>query len=317
MSADRVRWFARVRARVAEDYAKRKREWPTILHRTRRGNKSAERHPMTPQIPIERFEVFASGLDHPECVAFDREGMLWAGGEAGQVYCIDRAGAVETIATLGGFTGGLAFSPDNELFVCNPSLGIVRVRRDGKYDVYAADASHHKFITPNFPVFDREGNLYVTDSGDWKGRNGYLLRYDWTGNGVPVAGPFGYASGLALSADGSRLFMVESDENRVLVLDTVEFRPKVYAENVGRLPDGLALDEGGNLYVACYASDEIHRIAPTGERTLFAHDPFAILLSRPTNIAFDGEWMYVANLGRTTITRAKLGVRGQPLVNRI
>src|SRR5215207_1806502 len=84
---------------------------------------------MDPEIPIDRFEVFANGLDHPECVAFDREGCLWAGGEAGQIYCIDRHGKVETIATLGGFTGGLAFSPKNELYACNPSLGIVRVRR--------------------------------------------------------------------------------------------------------------------------------------------------------------------------------------------
>ena len=28
---------------------------------------------------------FASGLDHPEGLAFDREGNLWAGGEAGQL----------------------------------------------------------------------------------------------------------------------------------------------------------------------------------------------------------------------------------------
>jgi gluconolactonase len=271
---------------------------------------------MDPEIPIERFEIFANGLDHPECVAFDREGCLWAGGEAGQIYCIDRHGHVETIATLGGFTGGLAFSPKNELYVCNPSLGIVRVRRDGKHEVFASDASHHPFIAPNFPAFDKHGNLYVTDSGNWKKRNGYLLRFDWTGNGVPIAGPFGYANGLALSADGSRLFMVESDTNRVLVLDTQHFEAKVYAENVGRLPDGLALDEAGNLYASCYASDDIHRISPGAQKTLFAHDPFAILLSRPTNMAFDGEWMYVANLGRTTITRAKVGVRGHMLVNR-
>jgi hypothetical protein len=33
-------------------------------------------------------------------------------------------------------------------------------------------------------------------------------------------------------------------------------------------------------------------------------------------MAFDEDWMYVANLGRTTVTRAKVGVRGQKLVNR-
>jgi gluconolactonase len=271
---------------------------------------------MTPEIPIERFEVFATGLDHPECVAFDREGCLWAGGEAGQVYCIDRHGKVETIATLGGFTGGLAFSPTHELFVCNPSLGVVRVRRDGKHEVFAIDASQQKLVAPNFAAFDRRGHMYVTDSGNWKKQNGYLMRFDWTGAGIPVAGPFGYANGLALSADESRIFMVESDTNRVLVLDTLHFEVKVYAEDVGRLPDGLALDEAGNLYVSCYASDDIYRISPSGVKTLFAYDPFAILLSRPTNMAFDGDWMYVANLGRTTVTRAKVGTRGHPLVNR-
>jgi gluconolactonase len=272
---------------------------------------------MAPEIPIEQFEIFASGLDHPECVAFDRDGFLWAGGEAGQVYRIDRAGKAQTIATLGGFTGGIALSPaDDEPFVCNPSLGVVHVKRDGTHRVFATQARHHKLVAPNFAVFDRAGNLYVTDSGNWRKHNGYLLRFDPAGNGVVVAGPFGYANGLALGADERRLYMVESDTNRVFAFDTATFKPTVFAEDVGRLPDGLALDESGNLYVSCYASDDIHRISPAGTKTLFAYDPFAILLSRPTNMAFDGEWMYVANLGRTTVTRVKLEVLGQPLVNR-
>jgi len=33
-------------------------------------------------------------------------------------------------------------------------------------------------------------------------------------------------------------------------------------------------------------------------------------------MAFDGNWMYVANLGRTTVSRVKLDVTGQQLVNR-
>ena len=92
------------------------------------------------------------------------------------------------------------------------------------------------------------------------------------------------------------------------------------------MPDGLALDEAGNLYASCYASDEIWRISPGGRakgegsarKQLFSWDRWAILLSRPTNMAFDpldAEMMYVANLGRTTITRARVGVRGQGLAN--
>src|SRR5215831_13280655 len=85
---------------------------------------------LTPEIAIERFEIFANGLDHPECLAFDREGILWAGGEAGQIYSVSPEGSVETVAALGGFSGGLAWAPDDSaLFVCNPAHGVVRVER--------------------------------------------------------------------------------------------------------------------------------------------------------------------------------------------
>jgi gluconolactonase len=277
-----------------------------------------------PEIPIERFEVFASGLDHPECLAFDRDGLLWAGGEAGQIYRIDASGEVRTVATLGGFTGGIAFSPiDHALYVCNPSLGLVRVEDDGRHDVFATGAGGHTMICPNYPAFDRRGRLYVSDSGNWKERNGYILRFEPDGRGRVVGGPFGYANGLAISAEGRHLFLAESDTDRVYRFDLTGDgelgRVEVYAEPVGRLPDGLALDEAGNLYVACYASDEVWRVAPSGRATLLGWDHHAIRLGRPTNLAWGGEdrdVLYVANLGRDTITRAHLpGVRGQKLAN--
>jgi gluconolactonase len=275
-----------------------------------------------PALPIDRFEVFATGLDHSECVAFDRAGTCWAGGEAGQIYQIDPRGAVTQLTTLGSFNGGLAFSPDDELFVCNPAKGIVHVKRNGEQLVFASHAQDHKLLTPNFAVFDTSGNCYVTDSGQWKKHNGFLLRFDSRGRGEIVAGPFGYANGLALSGDGRRLFMAETDTNRIyrfdIAADGSVGEAKVLAENVGRMLDGLSLDAKGHLYACNYASDEIWRISPTGEKALLAHDPDGILLGAPTNIAFGGEafeHLYVANLGRYTIVKVHLGVKGQPLAN--
>ncbi len=271
---------------------------------------------MTPELPIDRFEIFATGLDHPECLAFDRDGWLWAGGEAGQVYRIAPGGTLSTVAEMGGFCGGLALSPDDaELFVCNPKHGVVRVQRDGAWSIFAAMAGAHRMVCPNYGVFDARGNYWVTDSGNWKKRNGYLLRFGLDGAGEIVAGPFGYANGLALSSDDHTLYMVESDTDRVFRIDTASGAASVYAEDVGRMPDGLALDAEGHLFASCYASDEILRIAPDGVKTLYAWDRWAILLSRPTNLAFHDDWLYVANLGRTTITRARVERRGQPLVN--
>src|SRR5436190_17989670 len=87
------------------------------------------------------FEVFASGLDHPECIAFDRHRHLWAGREAGQIYQIDASGAVKSMTTLGGFNAGIAFSPlDHALYVCNTKLGLFRVDADGGHALFAAEA---------------------------------------------------------------------------------------------------------------------------------------------------------------------------------
>jgi hypothetical protein len=51
---------------------------------------------------------------------------------------------------------------------------------------------------------------------------------------------------------------------------------------------------------------------------LFAWDRWAILLGSPTNMAFGGkdfDELYVANLARTTISRARVSRKGQPLAN--
>ena len=253
---------------------------------------------MSPEIPIETFEIFATGIDHPECLAFDRNRDLWAGGEAGQIYRISPESSVQLITSMGGFCGGLAFSLKDELFVCNPTLGIVRVESSGKFSVFATHAANHKLICPNYGLFDPDGNYYVTDSGNWKKNNGYLLRFTPSGSGQILAGPFGYANGLALSADERFLFMVESNTDSV-------FRFEIRGD-------------GSLGPTELYASDEIWRISPARQKSLFAWDRWAILLGSPTNMAFGGknlDELYVANLARTTITRAKVKRKGQPLVN--
>jgi len=280
---------------------------------------------MEPEIAIDRFDIFASGLDHPECCTFDRDGNLWAGGEAGQIYRIESSGHVETIANVGGFCCGVALSPDDrELFACVSGIGIVRISKTGEHRMFAIRAGDHQIVAPNFLVFDRRGRLYVTDSGNWMKRNGFLLRFTLDGRGEVLGGPFGYANGLALTGGERYLFMVESDSDSILRFemgDDGEIQtPERYAEQVGRFPDGLALDAAGNLYVCCYASDEIWRISPERKKTLLAHDRWGIRLGRPTNLAFGGnnfDQIYVANLGRYTITRAKIGTRGQPLANHL
>jgi gluconolactonase len=277
---------------------------------------------LTPEIPIESFDIFADGLDHPECCAFARGGDLWAGGEAGQIYRIDANGKASEVTRLGSFCGGLAFSPRDELFACVPGLGVVRVDRSGRHEVFRAEAAGRRLICPNFPVFDSAGNLYVSDSGDWKGGNGRLVRIGVDGRDIELASGFGYANGLALTADERYLFVVESDTDAVyrLPLDDTggAGEPQLHCRPIGHVPDGLSLDVDGNLYVTCYASHEIYWVSPDRQLMLLARDVNGMLLGGPTNMCFGGQGyqeIFVSNLCRYTISRAAVGRVGLRPVN--
>jgi gluconolactonase len=70
------------------------------------------------------------------------------------------------------------------------------------------------------------------------------------------------------------------------------------------LPDGLALDAAGALFIGCYEPSRILRVPPGGVTSeIYIEDPTAHLLAHPTNIAFDGANLFTANLGRWHVTR--------------
>lgn len=273
--------------------------------------------------PKESFTVFCDGLDHPEGLAFDNEQVLWAGGELGQIYRIDASGCSTEVARLGGFCLGLTFNALQELWVCNSGLhALMQVDRSGKVLETIDRVGGRSLITPNFSVFDHQGNLYFSDSGNWDGHNGCLYRRRADGSTELLAEPFAFANGLAMSADDQFLFVVESQRDRVLRIpihaDLTLGEPEVYVENMARIPDGLALDAAGNLYVTCYASDCIYRVTPERNTQVLAFDPEGTRIARPTNAAFGGpalDDLYIANLGRWHIGRVHLGVPGQRLAN--
>jgi gluconolactonase len=278
---------------------------------------------MKPRIPLSKFKTFAEGLDHPEGLAFDADGALWAGGELGQIYRIDRRGKVREVASLGGFCLGLTFSRAQELYVCNlKKHALVHINRKGRVlDVWTRVGSR-RIETPNFSVFDSEGNLYFSDSGSWGKTNGRVYRLRANGRMEDFAGPFAFANGLSLSADERFLYVVESLKDDVIEVEIREDgragAKRVYASGLGRVPDGAAFDAKGNLYVTCYATDNIYKVSPLGKVSLLAFDPQGTAIARPTNIAFGGDnfdEIFVANLGRWHIGRAPAGVQGKRLAN--
>lgn len=267
--------------------------------------------------------VFASGLDHPEGLAVAPDGTIWAGGEEGQIYVVAPDGRVTEHARTGGFSGGLAFDRDGCCFVCNSPGRIVRVEQDGRWETFADAVDGVPMRTPNFPVFGPDGSLYVSDSGSWEVADGVIYRFPPGSSAGEVfhPGPFHYTNGLAIDPAGDYLYVVETALHSVIRLRIAEGVAAV-PEPVCRrgalewMPDGLALDAAGALYVTMYSSDRIYRIEPGGEPEILVEDVLGLALNRPTNCAFGGpnlDRLFVANLGGRLLSVVDVGRPGQPL----
>ena len=121
------------------------------------------------QIKIEDIQIFADGLDHPECVAVHPDGSVWAGGEAGQIYKItDDGKTVTEVANTGGFILGIAFSPDcNWLAVCDLKNKCVWKLDLSNYKLekFATGAGGTNLSIPNYGLFDKSGKLFHKHEG--------------------------------------------------------------------------------------------------------------------------------------------------------
>lgn len=275
---------------------------------------------MAPDRQVAR--IFAEGLDHPEGLAVAPDGSIWAGGEEGQIFVVSPEGRVREHARTGGFSGGLAFDRDGSCIVCNSPGRLLRVADDGRWEVLADAVDGTPMRVPNFPVFGPDGSLYVSESGSWGTADGLIYRFASDGTGtVYHAGPFDYANGLAIDAEGEYLYVVETGRHTVVRLRIADgaaaIAEPVCPENgLEWVPDGLAFDFAGALYVTLYATDRIVRIAPGGSPEVLVSDRFGMTLNRPTNCAFggaDGNRLFVANLGGRHLSVIDLEVRGQRL----
>jgi gluconolactonase len=279
-------------------------------------------------LPLDRAKIFFDGqfstprLHHPEGIAIGPDGFVWCGDANGRILRIAPDGtAIETVADTGGFVLGLAFDGAGHLFVCE-------MREAAVLRLTLATGKLERFGTapiriPNYPVVDRRrGVLYVSDSYGFGAKAPGVWRFDLaTGeSSLWWSEPMDFANGMALAGDGTALMVVETFSRLItriaIGLDGNPQGRSDYAIDLPALPDGIAFDDAGNLFVACYEPSRILRVGPTGRVEVYLDDPTAHAICHPTNIAFKGNTLYSANLGRWHITEIASDTSAVPLVSR-
>ena len=145
-----------------------------------------------------------------------------------------------------------------------------------------------QFFFPYGIAIDASGNLYVADTG-----NNRIRKITPAGEVTTLAGStYGYADGTGSSAKfweptaitidvEGNLYVADTENNRIRKVTpagevtTLAGSTKGYADGTGGeaqfdLPQGIAIDASGNLYVADGYNRNIRKISPVGEVTTLA-----------------------------------------------
>jgi gluconolactonase len=269
------------------------------------------------------FSPLVSGLDHPEGVAYGPDGYVYAGGEAGQVYRISLDGKCEQFASTGGFCLGIACDALANAYVCDAGhSAVMRVTSSGQASVYSDRCAGVRMTSPNYLCFDGEANLYVSDSGGHRQANGkiYVVRPGGVAELFSTEAHV-FTNGMCLSPDGRALYVVESElpgvcRIPILASGKAGGREPVLSLPDSEVPDGLAFDAMGNLYISCYQPNRVYRLSQAGALEVVVDDPTGLFLAMTTNIAFGGpdlDRLLIANLGGWHIAHGAIGVQGARL----
>lgn len=210
----------------------------------------------------------------------------------------------------------IAYDKENHLVVAQTKARrIVRLYSgdEKKFDILADKFEGKRLNAPNDLVIRKDGQLYFTDpafgnQADTRELSFYgVYHLNPKGELTAIARPKGRPNGLTLSPNGRILYVANSDERKVYAYDLdgkgVASNERVFVDKVDGPPDGLNVDEKGNLYIA---ANQIYIVSPQGKalHTIQMGD-------KPSNMAFgDEDRMTLYITAKTGVYRARMKVKG-------
>jgi gluconolactonase len=285
------------------------------------------------QLSLDQVQVAATGFKGPEGVTVDREGNVYGGGTDGVIRKLSPDGKVSEFARTGGRPAGMALDRQGNLFVCDAGKpGVLKVTPQGEVGLFADQVGGVKLTLPNFPVFDAEGNLYVSNSTDYVLTNieqvmaevrnpvpkGTLVRLRPDGRGEVAATGLYFANGIAIDPQEEAVYVLQSTQNNcvrvVMHKDGTHGKPEVFGENLGGLPDGMAFDTEGYMITTLPMINRLVVLDPNGKLSILLDDPEGKKTQGPTNCAFGD--LYIAHLEADHVAKVHLGRKGHPLYDR-
>jgi len=267
----------------------------------------------------DRHVKMHSFLEGP---AFDREGNLWCVDLAhGRLLRVSPAGEFEEALEYDGEPNGLKIHRDGRVFVADHRHGLmVHVPGSGRISPLLSNVRREGLKGLNDLVFASNGDLYFTDQGEsaLEDPTGRVFRLRADGVTVDLlmtrlAGP----NGLVLDASEKTLYVAVTRENAIFSLPLEPHYGGM--RKAGRFiqlsgatgPDGLALDEAGNLVVVHAGAGTVWVFSRLGEPLYRIRSTAGI---RTTNVAYGGDdrrSLYITEAEQGAILRVRLPVPGR------
>jgi gluconolactonase len=267
----------------------------------------------TADLPSEKIVTLTKIVEVPgycEGIVFDHAGNAYISDtQNGNIYRVTAEGRASIWASTGAPNGHKILADGTHLVCDGSQRAVLHLDQDGKLlDKASSECEGQPLRSPNDLTLDPKGGFYFTDPGGSNEKNpiGTVHYVDAAGETHLVAQGLAFPNGIVLRPDGKSLLVGESKYNRILAYEIVApgkaGKKEIFAnlptktgEQIDNQPDGICLDQDGNLYVAHYGMQQVQVISPKGK--LLRRYPGGNLTT--SNVAFGG-----ANLDQLYITGA-------------